>query len=98
MDHLDDNGAINGLKHVQFVSEDGMEASIPLQKALNRRGDVLLAYEMNGEDVPPQHGWPLRVIVPGHVGVRNVKWIKSIRLSSEEAKGAWQRGMAYKVL
>jgi sulfite oxidase len=97
VDHIDDSGAINGFQHVQFISEDGMEASIPLIKALDRRGDVLLAYEMNGEDVPPQHGWPVRVIVPGHVGVRNVKWIKSIRLAAEEARGPWQRGMAYKV-
>ena len=38
----------------------------------------------------------LRVVVPGHVGVRNVKWLTGITLSSEEAQGPWQRGMAYK--
>lgn len=46
--------------------------------------------------MPPKHGFPLRVIVPGHAGIRNVKWVKEIRLSSEEAEGTWQRGMAYK--
>jgi sulfite oxidase len=64
---------------------------------LSRFGDVLLAYEMNGEPLPAQHGAPLRIIVPGHVGIRNVKWIKSITLSHEESHGGWQRGMAYKV-
>ena len=52
---------------------------------------------MNESPVPSQHGAPIRVIVPGHVGVRNVKWVTSIRVSDEEATGPWQRGMAYKV-
>lgn len=85
------------IKHVHFVSNDGMEASIPIKKALSRFGDVLLAYEMNDEPLPPKHGFPLRAIAPGHVGVRNVKWVSKIRLSGEEAYGTWQRGMAYKV-
>ena len=37
-----------------------------------------------------------RVVVPGHVGVRNVKWLTDIKLSAEEAQGPWQRGMSYK--
>ena len=41
---------------------------------------------------------PLRAVVPGHVGVRNVKWVSGVVLSAEEAPGPWQRGMAYKVL
>ena len=61
-------------------------------------GDVLLAYKMNGEDIPRDHGYPIRVIVPGHVGVRNVKWVKSITISDEESDGVWQRGIAYKSL
>jgi sulfite oxidase len=85
------------IQHLQFISNDGLEASIPIRKALSRFGDVLLAFEMNDSPLPPQHGAPIRVIVPGHVGVRNVKWVKEIRLSSEEAHGTWQRGMAYKV-
>lgn len=43
------------------------------------------------------HRAPLRAVVPGHVGVRNVKWLNGVVLSSEEAPGPWQRGMAYKV-
>ncbi len=64
---------------------------------MSRFGDVLLAFEMNDEVLPAKHGYPLRVIIPGHVGVRNVKWVSQIRLSSEEAQSTWQRGMAYKV-
>ena len=47
--------------------------SLSPTQALSEYGDVLLAYEMNGTDLPPDHGAPLRVVVPGHVGVRNIK-------------------------
>lgn len=50
-------------------------ASIPLWKAVDKRGDVILAYEMNGVSLPPDHGFPLKVVVPGVVGARNVKWL-----------------------
>ena len=52
-------------------------------------GDVILAYEMNDEDLPPEHGYPLRAVVPGHVGVRNVKWVKDVIVHAEEATGTW---------
>eukprot|EP00601_Ochromonadales_sp_CCMP2298_P036296 CAMPEP_0173352368 /NCGR_PEP_ID=MMETSP1144-20121109/15981_1 /TAXON_ID=483371 /ORGANISM="non described non described, Strain CCMP2298" /LENGTH=236 /DNA_ID=CAMNT_0014300579 /DNA_START=36 /DNA_END=746 /DNA_ORIENTATION=- len=73
-----------------------MQASVPLRKALSREGDSILAWDMNDLPLPPQHGAPLRVVVPGHAGVRNVKWVTEIRLSREEAEGPWQRGMSYK--
>jgi len=88
--------AQNGVQHVVFHGYDGMQASIPIEKALSPYGDVLLAYEMNGEPLPPEHGAPLRLVVPGHVGVRNVKWVSKIVTSTEEAEGTWQRGIAYK--
>ena len=86
----------NGIKHVVMIGAEDMQASIPISKALDPYGDTLLAYKMNGEDIPPSHGYPLRMIVPGVVGVRNVKWLKKIILSKEEAVGQWQRGIAYK--
>jgi len=67
-----------------------------VEKALSPYGDVLLAYEMNGEALPTEHGAPVRLIVPGVVGVRNVKWVGRICTSTEEAEGPWQRGIAYK--
>lgn len=94
---LDEDALENmGVEHVQFAGAEGMEASIPSMKALSKRGDVLLAYEMNGEPLTPGNGYPLRIIVPGHAGVRNVKWVSKVTLSNEEAHGPWQRGMAYK--
>ncbi len=85
-------------KHIRFESLDGMKASINMEKATNPYGDVIIAYEMNGEPIPREHGFPLRAIVPGYSAVRNVKWVKKIEISPEEAEGAWQRGLNYKTL
>jgi len=88
----------DGVKHVIFEAIDGLQASIPIEKALSPYGDVLVAYEMNDEPLPAEHGFPLRLVVPGHVGVRNVKWVSRITTSDIEAQGTWQRGIAYKGL
>ncbi|MBN3291953.1 SUOX protein, partial [Polypterus senegalus] len=85
------------VQHVQFegldkdVTGTSYGASIPLHKALSEDGDVLLAYEMNGEVLPLDHGFPLRVVVPGVVGARNVKWLGKIILSAEESQSHWQQ-------
>lgn len=86
------------LRHLRFESLDGMLASIDISKAFNPFGDVIVAYEMNGKPLPRDHGYPLRVIVPGYAAVRNVKWLSKLELAEEEAEGAWQRGLNYKVL
>ncbi|KAL3276451.1 hypothetical protein HHI36_011832 [Cryptolaemus montrouzieri] len=84
-------------KHIQFEAYDtdatgtAYGASIPIWKAVDRRGDVILAYEMNGVPLPRDHGYPVRVIVPGVVGARNVKWLGKIIVSSEESKSHWQQ-------
>lgn len=87
-----------GALHVIFEAKDDMQASIPIEKALSELGDCLLAYEMNGEAIPRDHGGPLRAIVPGYAGVRNVKWVRKVKVSKEEAEGAWQQGMNYKAM
>ena len=57
-------------------------SSITIEKAMDPRGDVILAYEMNGEPIPRDHGFPIRAVVPGVVGARNVKWLGMKLLSS----------------
>lgn len=94
--YLNINTNDTNIKHIHFKSIDGVQASIPIEKALNSYGDVLLAYEMNGEVLPRDHGFPLRMIVPGYVGIRNIKWINSICLSDKEIEGTWQKGISYK--
>jgi DMSO/TMAO reductase YedYZ molybdopterin-dependent catalytic subunit len=53
---------------------------VPLERA--RRGDVLLAYEMNGAALPPAHGYPLRVIIPGYYGTNSVKWVNKLTVAN----------------
>ena len=69
--------------------EGGYSAHIDIDKGL--APEVLLAFEMNGEPLPADHGFPLRVVVPGYVGARNVKWLGKISVGDEEAKSLWQR-------
>jgi len=57
--------------------DDVFARSIPLSKALD---DCILAYGMNGQPLPPEHGFPVRLIVPGWYGVNNVKWVEELRL------------------
>jgi hypothetical protein len=53
--------------------------------------DVMLAYLMNGEKLPKEHGFPLRLLVPGLYGIKNVKWITEIEVYNGNHLGYWQR-------
>ena len=83
--------------HVGFVGVDicpgsdpvqPFAGSIPLDKAC--RPEVLLAWGMNGEPLPPVHGAPLRVVVPGYIGARSVKWVERIEVRSTPWDGYYQ--------
>jgi sulfite oxidase len=69
--------------------------SIPLDKAA--RSEVLLAWAMNGEPLRAVHGAPLRVVVPGYIGARSVKWLERIELRSEPWPGYFQH-VVYRLL
>jgi DMSO/TMAO reductase YedYZ molybdopterin-dependent catalytic subunit len=62
--------------------------SIPRAQAMQR--DVLIAYQMNGRDLTPDHGYPLRAIVPGHYGMASVKWLTAIIATTRPFQGYWQ--------
>ena len=84
-------------KYVEFIGLDRVErhgetfgfgGSIDLEKAL--RSEVLLASELNGAPLPPDHGFPLRAVVPGWIGARSVKWLGRIVLSAEPSRNYFQ--------
>jgi sulfite oxidase len=72
----------------------GFGASIPLAKAL--APEVMLADTMNGEPLRPEHGYPLRALVPGFIGARSVKWLERITVQADESRNHFQ-SRAYKV-
>jgi len=94
---MDEEMTAQTLQHIQFegwdmdMAGEAYGASIPIEKAMRNTGDVLLAFEMNGEPLPRDHGYPLRVIVPGVVGARSVKWLRKITASVEESALSWHQ-------
>jgi DMSO/TMAO reductase YedYZ molybdopterin-dependent catalytic subunit len=63
-------------RDIVFRGADAYDDSIPLSRAM--QDDVMLAFLMNGEKLPKEHGFPLRLLVPGLYGIKNVKWIVEI--------------------
>jgi len=61
--------------------------SFPFDKAVDPFGDVILAYEMNGEPIPRSHGYPVRAIIPGHAGARNCKFLERVTITDQACKG-----------
>jgi sulfane dehydrogenase subunit SoxC len=99
---LEAAGVRAGAREVVFTGLDrGIEKeieqlyqrSLPLDEAL--REEVVLAYEMNGVPLPPQHGAPLRLVVPGWYGMTNVKWLARITVVHDPF-GGYQQSAAYK--
>ena len=100
---LTEAGVAGNAVDVTFIGLDrGVEAeveqayarSIPLDEAM--RDEVLLAYEMNGAPLLPQHGFPVRVVVPGWYGMTNVKWLTRVSVRTEPFDG-YQQARAYRL-
>ena len=97
-------GPLRAATHVGFDGADlcpeakppqRFAGSIPIDKASRR--EVLLAWAMNGEPLPAVHGAPLRVVVPGYIGARSVKWLERIEVRSQPSRGYFQH-VAYRLL
>ncbi|XP_026317876.1 probable sulfite oxidase, mitochondrial isoform X2 [Hyposmocoma kahamanoa] len=84
-------------KHVIFQGSDvdatgaNFSTSIPLAQALAADARVLLATRMNGRALPPDHGRPLRAVVPGAPAVRSVKWLEAVTVSERESPSHWHQ-------
>ncbi len=87
-DLLNTAGLKPGIKRVLFRAVDGYTDTIPLDKALEPT--TLVAYRMNGQPLPHHHGYPVRIIVPGRFGEKNVKWVTRIEPVGEEIKGYYE--------
>lgn len=100
---LEEAGVDDGATEVLFTAldrgveggeEQQFERSLPLAEAL--RDEVLLGYAMNGQPLPPQHGYPLRLVVPGWYGMTSVKWLERITVLDRPFEG-YQQARGYRL-
>jgi DMSO/TMAO reductase YedYZ molybdopterin-dependent catalytic subunit len=76
-------------QYLIFTCYDGYDVGIPMDRAL--MDGTILAYEINGEKLPVEHGFPVRAIVPGLYGMMNAKWVTDIEIVNQTYLGFWQR-------
>jgi DMSO/TMAO reductase YedYZ molybdopterin-dependent catalytic subunit len=70
-------------------AEHGFTSNLPLE-ALDAE-DALVAYEADGEPLTPEHGWPVRLVVPSRYFWKSAKWLRGLELSSVDKPGFWER-------
>ncbi len=76
-------------KYVMVHAENGYTTPLALEAFLDE--DCLFAYRHNGEDLMPEHGWPLRLVVPKYYAWKSAKWVRGIELLSDLQPGYWER-------
>ena len=70
-------------------AEQGFTTNLPLSEL--SQDDVLLAHKHDGQDLTPEHGWPLRLVVPRRYFWKSAKWIRSVELVAEDRQGFWEQ-------
>ena len=80
-------GALPGASYIAFYSVDGYSISLPLDEVL--AVDPILAWSMNGAELPVRHGYPLRALIPGRFGEENPKWLTRVELTDHFVGGLY---------
>jgi len=75
---------------VAFKARDGYSESVPIS-LVNAAPEILVAYDLDGAPLPSSHGYPARMIIPGHYGMKGPKWLDSIELVNHESGGYWEQ-------
>jgi DMSO/TMAO reductase YedYZ molybdopterin-dependent catalytic subunit len=78
--------------HARFVvahAEQGFTSNVPLEALEDE--SALLAYEADGEPLAPEHGWPLRLVVPSRYFWKSAKWLRGLELRTTDQPGFWER-------
>ncbi len=87
-DLLNEAGVQPDAIDIKLSAEDDYADSIPVARGMDP--DTIIVVGMNGEPLPPDHGFPARLIVPGIYGMKNLKWLREIQLVDEDFQGYWQ--------
>jgi DMSO/TMAO reductase YedYZ molybdopterin-dependent catalytic subunit len=78
--------------HARFVvahAEQGFTSNVPLEAL--EADDALVAYEADGQPLTPEHGWPLRLVVPSRYFWKSAKWLRGLELRTTDRPGFWER-------
>lgn len=75
---------------VSFSARDGYTESLPLT-TVNSSPEILVAYDLDGQPLPASHGYPARILIPGHYGMKGPKWLDRIDLVDHETGGYWEQ-------
>jgi DMSO/TMAO reductase YedYZ molybdopterin-dependent catalytic subunit len=75
--------------YVMVQGENGYTANAPLNDLM--RPEVVLAFKHNGENLTPEHGWPLRLIVPHLYAWKSVKWVRGLEFMERDRPGFWEQ-------
>ena len=82
-------GPASGARFVLAHAEQGFTTNVPLDAL--EADDALIAYEADGEPLTPDHGWPLRLVVPSRYFWKSAKWLRGLELLSHDQPGFWER-------
>ena len=77
-----------GARFVAMRGADGYHTVLPVDEVM--REENFLPYLMNGEPLPPEHGYPLRIFIPGKYGMKQPKWITELEFADHEIPGYWE--------
>jgi DMSO/TMAO reductase YedYZ molybdopterin-dependent catalytic subunit len=75
--------------HVLAHAERGYTANVPLEALEDEH--ALIAYEADGQPLEPEHGWPLRLVIPSRYFWKSAKWLRGIELLDKDQPGFWER-------
>ena len=90
-DLLDRVGPLPEASWILWQADDGFTESLPIDVA--RHPDTWIAYLMGDQPLPPEHGYPARVLIPGRFGMKQPKWVRRMQLADHDEAGYWvQRG------
>ncbi|WP_232688607.1 sulfite oxidase-like oxidoreductase [Halobacterium zhouii] len=82
-------GVEDDATHVMFHALDGYTTNLPLEDCM--REEVLFTWEFDGDDLPPEHGGPLRVVTPHKYAYKGAKWVDGVEFLTEPERGYWEK-------